>query len=596
MNRMDSPTDRVMGTNKKHQIKRKVEALLQENENATKYCKRAETDFYPTNDGASDSERDTVDNVRRRIIPCLEYICHNYEGFNNDEIKVLGKYAPQSGYTKVTTLSQNIANTTKRSFFIEPHKTFFSRDARVAWKKALSGVIHWWRMDDESEVHSKLEAIGPLNETLNSGGGESIGLYRHSWANSSKPTELGTYIDKVFGHVIMRQAASLYGLEDCAHLGPGRRQSPAMPWIAATPDGVTCLNEKAHEEFVELVFREGKAPPLGRDAHTDKLIQFGAPLLHHEFKSIQKEPSGTSPGSRISAREVRDLYNIYTSGDVQATREACVELMCSKLEIGNWMPRKRKSDGAMSTGLADNPRGSKVPSFFKRGTLLYPAADLDEYVTERVSGRMYPHLLGPDEVVPFKEFRDGPGRATVTVYEVANGTPNKQLFQLFYDKAPLVLSPKSSFYCQMTVQAMSTLEYNELQRYLFSCVFSGEREKKSEGTKLAMLYSYDTGIDRWVRDRMVSRTLRCLGDASTWLDTFFTRENVYERNGDHLYYAPSRVEQDSNLVKEHIGRDAETPKNYLFELSGPQISIANIEESESDDDEGDTQFTDVDEF
>eukprot|EP00058_Branchiostoma_floridae_P005691 XP_002591179.1 hypothetical protein BRAFLDRAFT_105381 [Branchiostoma floridae] len=502
-----------------------------------------------------DPSRDTVGAVSSRLRRCLWTLAQYYKGHEQNRIRHLAAKNPLKAYELMTINSQNLANVTKLNLFVEPHKNFISRRPLMKkWREEVAKKFAWWAMPDQEKIDAYMKNATKLVEMLQSENADGV-QHKPNWGLSTRPMEMGTYIDKVLGDKIMRMAVmGLYGITpgQMQERRVGRLPAVGFPMIAATPDGITCQDSEKCEQYMDYVQSLGDAPVLGTSVKIDDLIRRGTPRVSHEFKSLQVEEQEKHSGTRVFPNEMRHMKTMYKNGSIDSVRDYCLQLLVSKLENGKWVPSSRDladdleydKEKHINKLVIQGTRYGKVrnsnqmkktlgiPSFFKANFQLYPTDNLDKLHVDTAGHLTYQHLLGEDEVIDLKTIRSWPKQAVITVYENM-----EVVFQIKFDRAPLLLSPRGKHYKQMLVQAMCMRDYNGGIRYVYHAILSHSRtEAKNKKIEAAIVYSYDTGIDDQQINMALKRTISALGTVDSWFEDFVRAERVEAVRYEHRFY------------------------------------------------------------
>ena len=188
--------------------------------------------------------------------------------------------------------------------------------------------------------------------------------------------------------------------------------------------------------------------------------------------------------------------------------------------------------------------GKEIPSFFRRKCIMYPMKDLRRLHTRYVTNCVYPHLaetLGDFETwdtyrhcYDLEAYRNRVGRAVIIGYEYSLDDDEMHfLFDIAFEKAPLVLSPRCSHYVQMCSQVSSCLPYNESLKFVFVCVLLSppivdpqENGGPPMTANMSLVYAYETGIGRTEYEAFVRCSTTCISDAQPEFRDAFERTNV----------------------------------------------------------------------
>ncbi|XP_019628720.1 PREDICTED: uncharacterized protein LOC109473285 [Branchiostoma belcheri] len=543
-----------------------------------------------------DASCDTVDVVIGRLKQCLRSLAQYYTGYEQNRIRYLAVKNPLKAYELMTIYSQNLANVTKLNLFVEPHKYFISRRPLMKkWMEEMNKKFAWWAMSDQKEIDTYMKNAIKLVEVFKSENADGV-HHKPSWGMSTRPMEMGMYIDKALGDDIMRMAVmGLYGITpgQMEERRVGRLPAVGFPMVAATPDGITCQDSKKCEQYMDYVQSLGGAPALGISDKIDDLIRRGVPRVSHELKSIQVEEHKEHSGSRVFHKEMQRMKYMYKNGSIDSLREYCLQLLVSKLENGKWVPSTQdraddlqyKKERHINKLVIQGTKYKKVknsnqmkrilgtPSFFKANFHLYPTDDLDKLQVDTAGHLTYQHLLGENEIIDLKTIRSWPKQAVITVYENM-----KVVFQVKFDRAPLLLSPRGKHYKQMLVQAMCMREYNGGIRYVYHAILSHSRAEANKKLEVAMVYSYDTGIDDQQIDMALKQTIAAMGTVDSWFDDFVKAEKLESVREEHRFYRkcpvnipvgtvfpPANKEYGSPSDSESDNDDAECLEDELLE-------------------------------
>lgn len=439
--------------------------------------------------------------INSRLSSVLGICCRNYEGPDYELVRRLASEGKNElAYYKMTQASIYTAVNVKKQLFSEPHKLFFNSLGFVGWVGSVRGKIKWWKEDDAT-----LEKLVLGNETLCMGllGGRK-GAMSSAGKYSNFAATRGTYIHEILGPLVFKQANRIFPeLVDHNTVVPGRLISKYFPLFAATPDGVTIKSVKDFEQLIE----EGTC--YGEE---------GRPKVIHELKTMQTERS------MIPSRVVAALHSVYEQAGYRITpelKEQTVSLLAGAFTKGGWLRANSE---------ADLQRKGKARGIFcQRGSNMYPTYHIREIKNTLVDNKYLNHIHDgrPGCVTDIRGYLEAPGKGTITVYSYVSGHDNQPIFSMEFDRAPFMLGVCSTFYLQMLTQYASTYHLNRDCKYVFTAAVSYQLNTlRKEPVRLAITYSYDTGIDfnRAIpfMEKSVSNLIKC----DDTLGGTFARENV----------------------------------------------------------------------
>lgn len=508
-----------------------------------------------------------------RFEPCLAMCAQSYNG---PRFQCVKRNCPSATYEQITLSSQIIANATKDVFFASPHKTSFTAKPIVeAWRLAKARMIPWWQEegsgsydndqlmmtipgkqpltnvdlekkqnDHDTSIINMLSRSLALSTALSNG--QNAGLIHYSWDSRTKTNVMqrGMFIDRAFGGELGRNGAALFSdrmMKEYTHQSTGRRINPLHRMIASTSDLLTSrgtVEERDH--YMNRVFEAKSTRAYNGGGHR---ARNGAPILSHEFKSLQCN------GSRVPEHKLRFLHDTYRTAERLGAvddesseiwrdfKNMAVQEFRNRCQAGKWMPdemrfRKDAVKKMKMTGHIPNFKHptSKIHTLFHRKSKLFPTDVIDNTVEiekTTLDGGLVPYLGDETDHIPLKELL--PGYTSQSGGVLAMYTADGNLYhRLRFEKPPFVLAPRSDFLAQMIVQAATLLDYNEAMRFIFTAVLSieeREAEMKCPGgeqpIRLAMVYSYDTGIDRRHVRRLLRQTYKNMGRADPqWMGRY----------------------------------------------------------------------------
>lgn len=505
-----------------------------------------------------------------RLQRALALTCRNYRGVKETEVQTLlddGRIV--HAYFLMTQTSQEVANETKKAFFLPVSKTVgkTGRD----WTALAEKTTEWWTVpenDDDDELKRRLRARDNLRRVLESPNDGPIPTRTAAFRFSASPRTVGTYLHEAYGATVAYECGRMLGKawETLEHVVPGRMVHSRLPFMGVTPDAVSMIDEAAFHSLTQKLFsrddrteeQEEEAEEAAATATTARERESGAPRMTLEIKTIH----GPSAVSESDVSEIWDVFRATEEEEKEekegdddtvdcprepaaaaAAKAAALELLRDKLERGKWMPRNLRGDHARERHFVKRHRtkGSRQSgpacAFFQRTTRMYPREEFDRLKVEYVTGEIYPNFAsrprqqqkkktnaaataaaekntpGTEPTSARVELRKltKPGKACMVLYDIRRGKKNGVLMRLNWDAAPLVLTLNCDYFNQVLGQRCVAKQYG--RDVDLRSVFAVVLPSATAPDRMALMYAYDTGITDYAMECYENVLIREIGSA-----------------------------------------------------------------------------------
>lgn len=310
-----------------------------------------------------------------------------------------------------------------------------------------------------------------------------------------------------------------------------------LPIVGATPDGISVLSQMAFELFIGDTFLT---------LHSPSEDGAGMPHVIHEMKTFHR-PLSFIVGGDIDWVMNKSLWP--QDGGLQQI----VSLLGSKLKAIDVLSNNTAADVFMRKYqfITRDELPQKVPDTIYKESLRtrLPYVNRNVDISEKVG-------LDPDRVteyaVELTKMKMRPGGACITVFPNNDANVLTPVHTFYFAKAPFILSPVGTFMMQMMTQALCTFEYNANATMMFTCCLQYPPQTRTP-VRVALAYSYDTGIDWFMVQDYIDRTLSEICKLDPILHKHFTANPFHLGNAPRLN-APSSQEEAEKLLASFFQR------------------------------------------
>jgi hypothetical protein len=262
-------------------------------------------------------------------------IIEYYQGVGKGELcELVEKNELAKAHYRLTQRNQLVAVGCKKPLFISPHINA-GRNGNIHWAKELATKIMWWRNPPIDELHNIMANTASINDTLTKLGG---GTYTAAQKYTMNAAGQGTYLHEAKGRLFLRHAClDTRAATLMTQVVPGRLFNPCCGILGCTPDGITCADEKAFEDYYQTLCETypqwGSPPPPNIQEMIDSTS--GIPIYIHELKTIQKH--FMTPQACLELKQLHNDHVVTIVGEC----DPVVRFLTDFFVSAGWLHKKR---------------------------------------------------------------------------------------------------------------------------------------------------------------------------------------------------------------------------------------------------------------